>query len=71
VLGLTDNERHWLFALASVTMNETLGMPNQGQRVCLTLKTSEDPIPRPGILTGRRRKNDPSDHHISEFRSHK
>jgi hypothetical protein len=53
VFGLTDNEPHWLFALASVMLNKTLSMPNQGQCVCLTLQRREAGIPRP-ILNDRR-----------------
>lgn len=39
VFGLTDNDPHWLFALASLTTNTTVGMPDHGQHVFDVRKT--------------------------------
>lgn len=54
MFGLTDNEPHWLFALASVMLNKTPKHAKSGSaRVCLTLQRCEAGIPRP-ILNDRR-----------------
>lgn len=68
VFGLTDNEAHKLFALASVMLNKTPSMLNQGQRVCLTSVRSEDGVPRPGSLTGRQCEALGYDKHIVKGR---